>query len=71
MPTAVLITGPGSLGARTGMRLGHFAAGRWVTVGDAPLGEVFVAGEVWRAAPRTCWPRCCTRLRMPSLSIVA
>jgi hypothetical protein len=45
LPAAVLITGAGTPGPRGGMRLGHFAASRWRTGGEATLGEVFVGGE--------------------------
>jgi hypothetical protein len=45
VPAAVLITGAGTPGPRGGMRLGHFAASRWRTNGEAALGEVLVGGE--------------------------
>ena len=42
VPATVMITGAGS--GRRGLRLGHFAAGRWSDRGGQ-LGELFVAGE--------------------------
>jgi enoyl-CoA hydratase/carnithine racemase len=45
LPPAVLITGAGSLGTRSGLRLGHFAASRWQAGADGALGEIFVGGE--------------------------
>lgn len=45
VPPAVLVTGAGTPGPRGGVRLGHFAASRWRTDGEATLGEVFVGGE--------------------------
>jgi hypothetical protein len=42
---AVLITGPGSVGARRGMKLGHFAADRWQTPRSPALAEIFIGGE--------------------------
>jgi hypothetical protein len=44
-PAAVLITGAGSLGAGRGLRLGHFAAGRWQTDQPGAIAEIFVGGE--------------------------
>ena len=41
----MLITGAGSLGTRSGLRLGHFAASRWQAGADGALGEIFVGGE--------------------------
>lgn len=50
IPPAVIVLGAGSIGAKGGLRLGHFAAMRWhndTTNGDAAghLAEVFVGGE--------------------------
>lgn len=46
VPAAVVIVGSGSEGRPRGLRLGHFAAGRWSAAGGGgTLGEVFVAGE--------------------------
>lgn len=44
VPDVVLTLGSGTLGQRGGVKLGHFAAGRWET-GDAELAELFVGGE--------------------------
>jgi hypothetical protein len=46
VPAAMVIVGSGSEGRSRGLRLGHFAAGRWAgELGEPVLGEVFVAGE--------------------------
>jgi hypothetical protein len=45
LPTAVLITGAGSLSARRGLRLGHFAASRWQADQPGAIAEIFVGGE--------------------------
>jgi hypothetical protein len=45
LPPAVLITGAGTLGTRSGVRLGHFAASRWHGDAAGALGEIFVGGE--------------------------
>lgn len=45
LPAAVLITGAGSLGAKRGLRLGHFAAERWQPDRPGALAEIFVGGE--------------------------
>jgi hypothetical protein len=45
LPPAVLVTGSGTLGVRSGLRLGHFAASRWQGAGDGSLAEVFIGGE--------------------------
>jgi len=50
VPATVMITGAGS--GRQGLRLGHFAAGRWSDRG-AQLGELFVAGEGLERGART------------------
>jgi hypothetical protein len=45
LPTAVLITGAGSLGTGRRLRLGHFAAGRRQTDQPGTIAEIFVGGE--------------------------
>jgi hypothetical protein len=41
----VLITGAGSLDARRGLRLGHFAANRWQADQPGAIAEIFVGRE--------------------------
>jgi hypothetical protein len=46
VPEVVMVTGPGSSARSSeGLRLGHFAAGRWHPAPDAALAEVMIGGE--------------------------
>ena len=45
VPQAVLITGAGSRPDGRGLRLGHFAAGRWQADQPGAIAEIFVGGE--------------------------
>lgn len=45
LPPAVLIVGPGSVGQRRAMKLGHFAAARWHASRAEVLPEIFIGGE--------------------------
>jgi hypothetical protein len=40
-----MITGAGSTGRRTELRLGHFAAGRWQVSDEQRVAELFIGGE--------------------------
>lgn len=45
VPDVVVTIGAGSEGRSAGVRLGHFAASRWVAGDDAELHELFIGGE--------------------------
>jgi hypothetical protein len=45
VPAAVMITGAGSTGRRTELRLGHFAADRWQVSDEQHVAELFIGGE--------------------------
>lgn len=50
VPPAVLVVAPGQGRARDGLKLGHFAAGRWDVAGSERA-EVLVGGEGLRLGP--------------------